>query len=187
MESVALRIADVKLLTPTKCEDQRGSFSETYSKRSFRSSGIEVEFVQDNHSFSAKKGTVRGIHFQAPPFAQDKLVRVVRGSILDVAVDLRRGSPTYGEYDSTRIDATAWNQLFIPIGFGHAFCTLEPDTEVFYKCSGYYQPDHEMGIVWNDPDIGIKWPFEDGYLSKKDRNLPRLREVASPFVFQAEP
>jgi dTDP-4-dehydrorhamnose 3,5-epimerase len=129
-------------------------------------------------------GTIRGLHYQSPPFAQAKLVRVVRGSILDVALDIRRGSPTYGRHVAAVISARAWNQMLIPIGFAHGFCTLEPDTETVYKVTQYYAPEHDLGILWNDPDLGIEWPVADdvAVLSAKDRRHPRLREVVSPFL-----
>jgi dTDP-4-dehydrorhamnose 3,5-epimerase len=149
--------------------------------------GIDVDFVQDNHSLSRLKGTVRGLHYQAPPFAQHKLVRVVRGSVLDVAVDLRLGSPTYGAHVAAVISAEAWNQILVPIGFAHGFCTLEPDTEVIYKVTDYYSPEHDHGILWNDPELGIAWPVSEAaaVLSPRDRRLPRLKEIASPFVYAA--
>jgi dTDP-4-dehydrorhamnose 3,5-epimerase len=143
--------------------------------------------VQDNHSTSNRAGTVRGLHFQIPPFAQDKLIRVARGRILDVAADIRRGSPTFGKYVVAEISAEAWNQIFIPKGFAHGFCTLEDGTEVLYKASAYYAPDHERGIVWDDPDLNIDWPFGAGdiILSDKDRQLPRLGDSAELFVYAA--
>ena len=184
MKADDLPIADVKVLAPKKHGDHRGFFSEVYNKRALAEAGIDIEFVQDNHSLSAEKGTVRGLHFQAPPFAQDKLVRVVRGSVFDVAVDLRKGSATYGEHVSVVLSAEAWNQLLVPIGFAHGFMTLEADTEVVYKVSGYYAPDHDHGLLWNDPALGIRWPIaeEEAVLSDKDRVQPRLSELVSPFV-----
>lgn len=181
-----LGIAAVRELTPKKHGDHRGFFSEVYSKRALVQAGIEIDFVQDNHSLSAEKGTVRGLHFQTPPFAQDKLVRVARGAVFDVAVDLRRGSPSYGRHVSAVLSAEAWNQLLVPIGFAHGFMTLEPDTEVIYKVSNFYAPDHDEGLLWNDPDLDIGWPLDPGMavLSSKDRNLQRLEEVESPFVYE---
>ena len=184
MNADDFHIADVKVLTPKKHGDHRGFFSEVYNRKALAEAGIEIEFVQDNHSLSAEKGTVRGLHFQAPPFAQDKLVRVVRGSVFDVAVDLRNGSATYGEHVSVVLSAEAWNQLLVPIGFAHGFMTLEADTEVVYKVSDYYAPDHDHGLLWNDPALGIRWPIaeEEAVLSDKDRVQPRLSELATPFV-----
>ena len=178
-----LGIPAVKMLAPGKHGDHRGFFSEVYNRRTLADAGIGIEFVQDNHSLSAGKGTVRGLHFQTPPYAQDKLVRVVRGSVFDVAVDLRRGSPTYGQHVSAVLSAEAWNQLLAPIGFAHGFMTLEPDTEVLYKVSNYYAPDHDQGILWNDPALGIAWPIPEAeaILSDKDRRQPRLAEIATPF------
>ena len=166
-----------------KYGDHRGFFSEVYNKRALAEAGIDIEFVQDNHSLSAEKGTVRGLHFQTPPFAQDKLVRVVRGAVFDVAVDLRRESPTYGRHVSMVLSAETWNQILVPIGFAHGFMTLEPDTEVVYKVSGYYAPDHDKGLLWNDPALGIAWPIPEAraILSDKDRRQPRLAELVTPF------
>ena len=178
-----LDIPAVKVLKPRKHGDHRGFFSEVYNRRTLAEAGIGIEFVQDNHSLSAEKGTVRGLHFQTPPFAQDKLVRVVRGAVFDVAVDLRRGSPTYGRHVSAVLSAGAWNQMLAPIGFAHGFMTLEPDTEVIYKVSNYYAPDHDRGILWNDPALGIAWPIPEAeaVLSDKDRRQPRLAELVTPF------
>ncbi len=187
MEITALEIHEVKVLTPRKFGDHRGFFSETYNKKTLAAEGIEMDFVQDNHSLSAEVGTIRGLHFQTPPFAQDKLVRIAQGSVLDVAVDIRRGSPTYGKFVSAVISAEAWNQILVPVGFAHGLCTLEPDTVVIYKVSNYYAPDHDLGLLWNDPDIGIGWPVSEGEgkLSDKDRKQPRLREFDSPFEYRA--
>ena len=177
------RISAVKILMPEKHGDHRGFFSEVYNRQALAEAGIDVDFVQDNHSLSAGKGTVRGLHFQTPPFAQDKLVRVVRGAAFDVAVDLRRESPTYGQHVSVVLSAEAWNQILVPIGFAHGFMTLEPDTEVVYKVSNFYAPDHDKGLLWNDPDLAIPWPLDAGaaVLSPKDGNLPKLAEIDSPF------
>ncbi len=155
MQSEHLKIPDVKVLTPKKNGDHRGFFSEVYNRKTLAEAGIDITFVQDNHAFSAEKGVVRGLHFQIPPFAQDKLVRVVRGSVFDVAVDLRRGSPTYGQHVSVVLSAEAWNQILVPIGFAHGLMTLEPDTEVLYKVSNYYSAEHDKGLLWNDPALGI--------------------------------
>ena len=183
MQVEHLNIPDVRLLSPRKHGDRRGFFSETYNRKALAVIGIDIDFVQDNHSYSADKGTVRGLHFQTPPFAQDKLVRVVRGSVFDIAVDLRQGSPTYGRHVSAVLSAQAWNQILVPIGFAHGFMTLEPDTEVIYKVSNYYAPDHDKGLLWNDPALGINWPIadEEAVLSDKDRKQPRLAELITPF------
>jgi dTDP-4-dehydrorhamnose 3,5-epimerase len=183
MQVEELDIPEVKIIRPRKHGDTRGFFSEVYNRKVLAEAGVTTEFVQDNHSLSAEKGVVRGLHFQAPPFAQAKLVRVVRGSVLDVAVDLRTRSPTYGRHVKAVLSAEAWNQIFVPIGFAHGFMTLEPNTEVVYKVSDYFAPEHDMGLLWNDPALEIDWPLvERGVLlSDKDRGQPRLSEVKSPF------
>jgi len=178
-----LAIPDVKIIRATKHGDARGFFSETFSQKALSAAGLDLNFVQDNHAFSAAKGTVRGLHFQTPPFAQDKLIRVTRGSIFDVAVDLRRGSPTYGQHVSAVISAEAWNQILIPAGFAHGLLTLEPDTEVLYKVTNYYSPAHDLGLLWNDPALGIAWPVAeaDAILSAKDKVQPRLADLPAYF------
>ncbi len=183
MEIEPLAIPDVKLIRPKRFGDARGFFSEVYSRPALAKAGIAMEFVQDNHSRSARKGTIRGLHFQTAPFGQDKLVRVTRGSILDVAVDMRRASPTYGRHVSAVISAENWTQILVPIGFAHGFCTLEPDTEVLYKVTNIYAPANDGGVIWNDPDIGIDWPLDgaEPVLSDKDAKLPRLRDLPALF------
>lgn len=177
-----LAVAGVKLIRASKIGDHRGFFSEVYSRKSMAEAGIDIEFVQDNHSLSSERGTLRGLHFQAPPFAQDKLVRVMRGAIIDVAVDLRRNSSTYGKYASAIISAQEWNQILVPIGFAHGFMTLEPDTEVLYKVSNFYSPEHDRGILWSDPDLAISWPKMDNvHLSDKDKQLPAFRDIPEMF------
>lgn len=179
LEVRPLAIPEVLLLQSPQYRDARGFFSETYNKKAFIEAGIDLDFVQDNHSLSVSAGTVRGLHFQSHPFAQDKLVRVVKGRILDVAVDIRRTSPTFGQYVAAEISADAWNQILIPIGFAHGLCTLEPNTEVVYKVTNYYSAKHDLGVRWNDPDIGINWPIMDAeaHLSEKDRLLPVLKDA----------
>jgi dTDP-4-dehydrorhamnose 3,5-epimerase len=169
-------------------EDSRGWFSETFSDRKAEAAGINAHFVQDNHSYSKSAGTVRGLHFQRPPHAQAKLVRCIRGAIIDYAVDVRLGSPTYGRVASAKLTAENRRALFIPVGYAHAFITLEPNTEVVYKVSDYYAPDCDGGILWNDPEISIHWPIEDGaaVVSTKDHGLPRLADFASPFEFDGQ-
>jgi len=181
-------IPEVKIVRPRKYADPRGFFSEVYVKKALAAAGIEIDFVQDNHAYSAEKGTVRGLHFQTPPFAQDKLVRVVRGSVFDVAVDLRRGSPTYGKHVCVILSAEAWNQILVPIGFAHGLVTLEPDTEVIYKVSNYYSAEHDKGLLWNDPALGIEWPVgeDEAILSAKDKVQPRLAELPPYFYFDPE-
>lgn len=174
-------------MTPKKFGDGRGFFSETYSARRFEQAGITDLFVQDNHSLSAQVGTVRGLHFQIAPHAQSKLVRVVRGAILDVALDIRRGSPTFGQHIAVELSAEAWNQLFVPIGFAHGFCTLQPDTEVLYKVNAYYAPEAEFGVLWCDEELGIDWPIGAGnpVLSEKDRRHPRLCDLPTYFTYES--
>ena len=183
MHVEATAIPAVKIVTPKKFGDARGFFSETYSKAAWDKAGLDYVFVQDNHSFSAAVGTLRGLHVQIPPFAQDKLVRAGRGRILDVAVDVRRSSPTFGKYVAVELSAENWRQLLIPVGFAHAFVTLEPDCEALYKTTAPYSPEHDRGVAWDDPDIGIKWPLPDGgpTLSDKDKKWPRLK--AAPDLF----
>lgn len=173
----------VKVITPKKFEDSRGFFSETYSRENFLQAGIAVDFVQDNLSRSSSVGTIRGLHFQSPPFAQDKLIRVLKGRILDVAVDLRRSSPTYGQHFAIELSAENFKQMFVPIGFAHGFCTLEPDTEILYKVSTYYAPEHDHGLAWDDPALGIAWPVtaDLAVLSDRDGHHPRLADLDSPF------
>lgn len=185
MECVDLEIAGVRLLRPKQHGDARGFFSETYNKRVQAELGIVDEFVQDNHSLSAEVGTIRGLHFQLPPFAQAKLLRVVRGAVLDVAVDLRRASPTFGRHVAVELSAAAWNQLYVPVGMAHGFCTLQPDTEIIYKVSDYYAPDHDRGVLWNDPQLGIDWPVtaEKVKLSDKDRRQPLLADIVDALPF----
>ena len=171
-------------IKPQRHGDRRGFFAETYSRREYSELGVDVEFVQDNHSLSREVGTLRGLHFQAPPHAQAKLVRCGRGAIFDVAVDIRRGSPTYGQWQGYELTAENGEQLYVPVGFAHGFVTLEPDSEIVYKCSDYYAPETEGAILWNDPDIGIDWPTDaDPILSDKDAAAPLLSELESPFIF----
>jgi dTDP-4-dehydrorhamnose 3,5-epimerase len=180
-------ISSVKLLTPLRHGDARGFFSEVYSRRSYRAAGIETEFVQDNYSRSRDRGVVRGLHFQIPPHAQHKLIWVTRGAIFDVAVDLRHGSPSYGRHVAAVLSADNWNQILIPVGFAHGFCTLEPDTDVVYKVSDYYSAAHDRGLAWDDPALGIEWPVEAGQaiLSPRDRQHPGFAEL--PRFFERLP
>lgn len=182
-------MARVTLLKPRRFGDDRGWFSETYTRRAATAAGIPDEFVQDNHSMSRPVGTVRGLHFQVPPHAQGKLVRCTAGRIIDYAVDLRRGSPTYGRFVSVELTAANGWQLFVPVGFAHGFITLEPETEVIYKVTDYYAPDCDGGIRFDDPTVGIDWPIPPSgpVLSDKDRVLPSLAEFDSPFLYDGEP
>jgi dTDP-4-dehydrorhamnose 3,5-epimerase len=181
----SLAISDVKVITPRVLKDERGFFSETYSRRALAEAGIDADFVQDNHSLSRTRGVLRGLHFQTEPFAQGKLVRVLRGAIFDVAVDIRRGSPTFGKHVCCVLSAENWSQMWVPAGFAHGFCTLEPDTEVFYKVTAFYAPQCDKGIAFDDPDLGIAWPLSGGevILSEKDRRHPRLRDLPAQFTF----
>ena len=179
-----MMIKELNLIKPKRYGDNRGFFAETYSFLKYLELGVDVEFVQDNHSLSSEVGTLRGLHFQAPPRAQAKLVRCGRGAIFDVAVDIRCGSPTYGEWDGHEITAENGHQLFIPVGFAHGFITLEPNSEIVYKCSDYYAPETEGTVLWNDPEIGIEWPTVSApILSDKDADAPLLADFESPFVF----
>lgn len=183
MQLIATEIPDVKILVPKKHGDHRGFFSEIYSRKLLADAGITTEFVQDNHSMSAQKGVLRGLHYQLPPMAQDKLLRVVRGAILDVAVDIRRNSPTFGKHVSMILSAENWQQAFVPIGFAHGFVTLEPNTEVLYKVSNYYSPSHERGIRWNDPKLAIDWGIGSAtaVLSARDQEHPVLADAVDLF------
>lgn len=185
MKIVSLAIPEVKLIVPVIHRDARGFFSETFSARALADAGITATLVQDNHSLSVERGVIRGLHFQTPPHAQGKLVRVTRGAILDVAVDIRAGSPTFGRYVADILSAENWHQLWIPAGFAHGFCTLEPDTEVVYKVTDYYAPQHDRGIAWDDPALAIKWPVrpENAVLSEKDRNHPQLASAGTYFSY----
>jgi dTDP-4-dehydrorhamnose 3,5-epimerase len=176
-------IADVIEVRPRKFSDKRGFFCETYNQQRFRDAGLTVDWIQDNQSLSVEPLTLRGLHYQGPPFAQDKLVRVLRGRIFDVAVDIRKGSATFGQWVGLELSATELNQLFVPQGFAHGFLTLEPDTEVFYKVSAPYSAEHERGIRWDDPRIAIDWPLQGNapILSDKDEILPGL-EIADGAV-----
>jgi dTDP-4-dehydrorhamnose 3,5-epimerase len=184
-----LAIPAIVLIRPKKFGDARGYFMETYSTEAFAAAGIEAAFVQDNQSLSATAGVVRGLHFQAPPVPQAKLIRVLKGVIFDVAVDIRLGSPTYGRWCAATLTADGAEQLFVPRGFAHGFCTLEPNTEVVYKVDGPYAPQTEGGIAWNDPTLAIDWPITaaEAQLSGKDTVLPGFAEFASPFRYEARP
>lgn len=181
-----LAIPDVVLITPKRFGDSRGFFSETFCDRDLAAAGLPSRFVQDNHSRSEKAGTVRGLHMQSPPHAQHKLVRVPRGRILDIAVDIRVGSPTYGRHVTAELSADNWAQLLIPVGFLHGFATLEPDTEVQYKVSDYYVPAAEGGVLWHDTDLAIAWAVAvgDAIVSARDVTLPAFRDFKSPFTYE---
>jgi len=178
-----------RLILPRRFGDARGWFMETYSEASASALGISSRFVQDNQSFSALQGTIRGLHYQRPPHAQAKLVRCVRGAIMDYAVDIRRGSPTYGRHVAALLTAKGGEQLFVPVGFAHGLVTLEPDVEVAYKVTDIYSPDCEGGIAWNDPSLGIDWPLppSGAVLSDKDKDLPAFAQIESPFEYDGRP
>lgn len=171
------------MIKPARFGDERGWFSETFRRDLLESAGVTDEFVQDNESLSVHVGTVRGLHFQAPPCAQAKLVRVVAGAVLDVAVDLRRSSSTFGRHVAARLDAESRQQLFIPAGFAHGFCTLEPNTMVAYKVSALYSREHDRSLAWDDPELGVEWPVraDAAILSVKDSAAPRLAELTYDF------
>lgn len=173
-------------IIPRKIEDERGYFSETFKLNGFSERVAGAEFVQDNQSLSVKTGTIRGIHFQTHPVAQGKLVRCLAGRLFDVAVDLRRGSSTFGKWIWTELSPDQNNQLWVPVGFGHAFCSLEPNTIVSYRVTNYYSPEHDKGVAWDDPDIGIDWPdiADPETLSGKDRQQPRLAELSAYFSME---
>ena len=186
----SLNLNKLFLLKPKRFGDARGWFMETYSEKAFAALGFGHGFVQDNHSFSAEIGTLRGLHFQTPPFAQAKLVRCTRGAMFDVGVDVRRGSPTYGQWIGCELSAENGHQLYIPVGFAHGFVTLTPDCEVQYKVSAPYAPANDGGILWSDPEIAVAWPLAEGIkptLSGKDEVLPLLSGFESPFDYDGVP
>jgi dTDP-4-dehydrorhamnose 3,5-epimerase len=185
LEVRRLAIPGVLEIKPRKFGDARGFFSETWSTAAMKSAGLDLDFVQDNHSYSAGRGVLRGLHFQLPPIAQDKLVRVSRGSIFDVAVDIRRGSPTYGRWVGLTLSAEIWNQILVPKGFAHGFVTLENDTEVQYKVTAPYSPQHERSIRFDDPALAIEWPVEaeDILLSAKDAEAPSFADLNTEFTY----
>ena len=185
MQIRSTAIPDVKIITPIRHIDRRGFFCEVYNRRVLADLGIDLEFVQENHSYSRRRGTLRGLHFQKPPAAQTKLVSVLHGSIVDIAVDCRVGSPTFGRHVMIELSAGSSDQVLCPKGFAHGILTLEPDTEVLYKVDNYYAPDLDAGVRWDDPDLAIDWPIppHEIILSDKDRNLPRLRDLPPVFTY----
>ncbi|MDG1127786.1 dTDP-4-dehydrorhamnose 3,5-epimerase [Seohaeicola saemankumensis] len=181
------QLPGVLILTPARFGDARGFFSESWNRKTLENHGITLDFVQDNHSVSAQVGTVRGLHFQSPPHAQAKLVRCGKGCLFDVAVDIRRGSPTYGRWIGEELSFENGKQLLIPAGFLHGFVTRAPDTEINYKCTDYYAPECDGAVRYDDPDIGIDWGLPAGVtplLSDKDAKAPLLRDFESPFVYE---
>ncbi len=187
MKFQRLDIPAIILITPDRHQDKRGFFSETYRRDIWQEGGVNGNFVQDNHSLSVEKFVIRGLHFQSPPKAQGKLVRVSRGSILDVAVDIRHGSPSFGQHVSAILDAKTGQQLWVPAGFAHGFCTLEPDTEVQYKVTNHYAPECDAGIKWNDPALGINWNIPEdkaAIVSEKDQSAVCLAELDVVFPYE---
>jgi dTDP-4-dehydrorhamnose 3,5-epimerase len=186
MNVIETDLPGVLIIEPVRHGDHRGFFSETWQRQRFADHGITADWIQDNHSRSATPGTLRGLHFQSPPHAQAKLLRCIRGSILDVAVDIRVGSPTFGRHVAVELGEANFRQLLVPRGFAHGFVTLEPDTEVLYKVDAGYAPAHDAGIAWDDPDLGIDWGFGAGEvtLSDKDRTHPRLAELGPVFTYE---
>jgi dTDP-4-dehydrorhamnose 3,5-epimerase len=178
-------LAGCLIITPRRFGDARGWFSEVWNRQTLRAAGIDIDFVQDNHSYSAQAGTVRGLHYQRPPHAQAKLVRCGRGAVLDVAVDVRRGSPTFGEWFATELSAENGRQILLPVGFLHGFVTRAPDTEVLYKCSDVYAPDCDGAVRWDDPALSVDWGVDPAaaILSDKDRAAPWFRDFVTPFEY----
>ena len=176
------------VLVPRVFQDERGFFLESYNKNQFKGLGIDCDFVQDNHAYSRQVGVLRGFHFQLPPAAQAKLVWVTRGAVLDVVVDLRKGSPTFGRWQHVILSAANFKRMFIPKGFGHAYLTIMPDTEFQYKVDAPYAPEFDGGVAWDDPDIAMRWESglkgREPILSEKDRRLPRLADFDSPFIYE---
>ena len=185
LDARSLDIPEVMELTPKKFGDDRGFFSETYRRDRFEAAGVAIDWMQDNQSFSADVLTLRGLHYQEPPFAQHKLVRVLRGRILDVAVDIRKGSPTYLRWVSLEVSADVFNQILVPVGFAHGFVTLEPNTEVLYKVSAPYSGAHDRSIRFDDPAFGVDWPLGGRMptLSDKDAHAPNFADIDNPFVY----
>lgn len=183
-----LAISDVVLLTPKRFGDHRGWFSETFKQSLFKENVADVEFVQDNQSYSKTLGTVRGLHYQTPPFAQGKLVSCLVGAVFDVVVDIRVGSPSFGQWVGATLTAENGEQLWVPAGFAHGFCTLTDDVKILYKVTNYYSQPNDSGITFSDSALGIKWPIdlETAILSDKDQTLPKLGDIQSPFVYSAD-
>jgi dTDP-4-dehydrorhamnose 3,5-epimerase len=183
LKIIETRFKDAFLIEPKVFGDHRGFFMESYNDKVFKELGFNYEFVQDNHSLSMEVGTLRGLHYQLEPYAQTKLVRVIRGAIYDVIVDIRKGSPTYGQWQGFILSEENKRQLLVPKGFAHGFCTIVPNTEVLYKVDNYYSPEHDRGICWNDPDLNIDWPTNSPILSGKDSKHPRLVEAENNFTY----
>lgn len=177
MNIIPTKLEEVKIIEPAVFGDNRGFFMESYNEKRFKENGIDVLFVQDNHSLSAEPGVLRGLHYQLNPKAQTKLVRVISGAILDIVVDIRKNSPTFGQWVGVVLSAANKRQLLVPKGFAHGFCTLVPNTEVLYKVDEFYSPEYDRGIAWNDPSLAIEWPTRNPILSEKDKKHPLLKEA----------
>ncbi|YCI75544.1 dTDP-4-dehydrorhamnose 3,5-epimerase [Bacillus sp. R1-10] len=187
MNITKTKLNGVMVIEPKIFGDHRGWFTETYNEESFKKAGIDSVFIQDNHSFSATKGTLRGLHYQKDPKAQTKLVRCTKGSIFDVAIDIRKESPTYGEWYGVELSEENKKQLLVPKGFAHGFMTLTDDVEVQYKVDELYSPEHDRGIIWNDPEVGIEWPINiQPVLSAKDENAPLLKDADNNFKLEVK-
>jgi dTDP-4-dehydrorhamnose 3,5-epimerase len=180
MNVVNGKLEGIKIIEPKVFKDSRGFFIESYSAKKLADHGINMEFVQDNHSYSVKN-VLRGLHYQVNPSAQDKIVRVTAGEVYDVVVDIRRNSPTFGQWESFILSAENMKQVFIPKGFAHGFCAMSDNVDFLYKCSDYYSPQDERGIIWNDPDLGIEWPVKEPFLSPKDTEYPQLKNTNDDF------
>jgi dTDP-4-dehydrorhamnose 3,5-epimerase len=185
LEIVAAKLPGVRVLLPHCHRDARGFFSEVWREDALCKAGIGLRFVQENHTLSQAVGTIRGLHFQIGEAAQAKLIRCPRGSILDVAVDIRRGSPSFGRHVAVVLSAENWKQLYVPVGFAHGYCTLDPDSEVIYKVTAYYDPNSERGLAWNDPAVGVAWPvgLDTAVLTERDCRFPQLAELPDFFPF----
>ena len=181
MEFIKTKFSDAWIIKPEVLQDTRGFFLESYSQKKFATHGIKDNFVQDNHSLSTQKGVSRGLHFQATPFAQSKLVRVIKGKVYDVIVDIRNDSPTFGQWEGFQLSESNFLMLYVPRGFAHGFITIEDNTEFQYKCDNFYDQASEGGIIWNDPTLKIDWPITDPILSEKDKLHPKFEDFNSPF------
>jgi dTDP-4-dehydrorhamnose 3,5-epimerase len=184
MKITESRLTGIKLIEPAVYHDERGFFMESYHRDRFAEHGINMTFIQDNHSLSAEAGVIRGLHYQLYPGAQTKLVRVTAGAIFDVVVDIRQGSPTFGQWEGYQLSSENKRQLLVPRGFAHGFCTLVPNTEVQYKVDALYSAPHDRGIAWNDPSVGIQWPGSQPVLSDKDKRHPLLEDAENNFLFE---
>ena len=184
-KKIPTKLDGVYILEPTVFEDHRGFFMESYNKKDFEEIGLYLDFVQDNHSLSIQAGTLRGLHYQLNPKTQTKVVRCLRGAIYDVVVDIRKGSPTFGQWIGVVLTADNKRQIVVPKGFAHGVLTLVPNTEIMYKVDEYYSPEHDRAIRWNDPELGIDWPVSDPILSEKDRNAPLLRDAEVNFYYES--